>query len=196
MQSAYAVGLHDQDRPFFGKPHASHQRTDVGIVISTTIDDQAAVLKSVETDTRPTTAPGETRELGWRPIIESCEFQDGASDSQRELGADPQPEVLVGCVPNADSSGGQADSGLGRPFAKLGDDPLDACGEAPLGNPVRGGLGDQVDSRGIDHETDAAKLPRDFRPPSQETEVQAARRPDVEAMAHHEGGGLGSGRSP
>ena len=103
------------------------------------VDDQAAVVKSVETDPRPAAAAGEAGELGRRPIIEPGEFQDGASDRQRELGADPQPDVLVRGAPDADSGRGQADSGLERSLAKLGDDPLDACGQRSLGNPFAAG---------------------------------------------------------
>jgi hypothetical protein len=51
-------------------------------VIPAAIDDQATVFESVEADTRSTSAPRKAGELGRRPIIEPCELQDGASDSQ------------------------------------------------------------------------------------------------------------------
>ena len=49
----------------------------VGLALPAAVDDQAAVMKSVETDPRPGTAAGETGEFGRPWIIESGEFQDG-----------------------------------------------------------------------------------------------------------------------
>ena len=71
----------------------------------------------------------------------------------------------------------QPDSGFEHSPAKLGDQLLDPIGERSCSAPDGGALDRQFDARIFDHEADAAELPDDLRPPSQETEVQAARGP-------------------
>ena len=108
----------------------------------------------------------------------------------------PSPTCSVRGAPDADPGWGQLipdSSSRSRSWVMIRS-TRPASGPSAIQSAAR--LGRQFDARRIDHEADAAELPGDLRPPTQETEVQAARRPDVEAMAHNVGGRPGSGVRP
>ena len=67
------------------------------------------------------------------------EFQDGASDRERELGADPQPDVLLRSTADADPDRGESIPRFEHSPAKLSAMMRSTpSGERSVGDPVRG----------------------------------------------------------
>ena len=94
VQAARPGGLHNKDQPIFGKIRASQQRRDVPLVPAAPVHDQAAVVKSMQTNPRPGAAAREPGQLVGPRIRQAGQLQDAASNRQRELRADAQADVL------------------------------------------------------------------------------------------------------
>ncbi len=128
VETTHAGRLDNEDRPLLGKTCTSDQGRDLALAPSPSVNDQAAVLESVKANAGASPAPGEIGKSHRPWIGKSGEFQQGASNRQRELGANAQSGVFRRRIPDANSSRGQCASAFEHVLANPGDDGLEPTG--------------------------------------------------------------------
>ena len=94
VQAMTARRLHDEDGPFVREIERAIRGGTSPLGLSAAVDDETAVMESVQADPRAIAAAGEPGEFLGRGVGSAGEPDDGRRDRQAELRADAQAHVL------------------------------------------------------------------------------------------------------
>ena len=139
-----------------------------GFALTAAVNDQTAVVETVQADTRATAASREPGELLDRRFGHAGQTEDRPGDGEAELSPDSQANMLGRRLLDSDAGRRQDRAGFEHSHSKLGDDLFDSRRERALDDPGRCRLDRELDARRVDHEADAAELAQVVAGPSPE----------------------------